>query len=97
MKFTAIFFFSLFGMAALAGTSHAGECRVDGNSLKSAIAAKTKSATTDLHICAVFDSNPSAKAGYVEASVQYAPAGERFCMTEDEVFTSRVTVKGECK
>ena len=95
MKFTAIFFFSLFSLAAMATADAA--CEANGDSIKSAIAAKTKSATSDIYICAISSTRPSAKAGYVETSVQYTNAGKMFCMREDEVMAVDVTVKGSCE
>ena len=95
MKFAAIFFFSLFGMTALA-TADAGVCSADDLSIRSAIAAKTGSATSDIYICAIYKTTPSKKAGYVETSVQYNQSGVRFCMREDELQEAQVTVKGSC-
>lgn len=87
-----------FVLTALALPASAGECKADNTSIKSAIAAKTKSATNDILICAVFNMLKSKKYGYIETDVQYAASGERFCMKEDEIITvEKITVKGFCK
>ena len=94
MKFTAIFFFSLFSLAAMAAAD-AGECRADGKSIESAIVARTGTPATEFAICAISDTSASIKAGYVETTVQYAEGGKSFCMRSP--VDVRVTVKGECK
>ncbi len=94
MKFTAIFFLSLFGLAAMA-TADAGECRADGKSIESAIVARTGTPATEFAICAISNTSASSKAGYVETTVQYAEGGKYFCMRSP--VDVRVTVKGECE
>ena len=92
MKFTTIFFLSLFGFAALASAqqAQAGECRADGDSIKSALAAKHRIPTAQITIVEISNTVP-AKTGYVETTVGYE--------TPDTMAhkTSRVTVKGWCK
>lgn len=92
MKFTAIIITALFGFALLAGTSaQAGECVADGNSIKSALAAKHRIPTSQVIIVEITGTTASSKAGYVETTVGYE--------TPDSMAhkTSRVTVKGACR
>ena len=91
VKFAAIFLGSIFGLALLAGTTaNAGECTADGNSIKSALAAKHRIPTSQVIIVDINNTTPS-KPGYVETTVGYE--------TPDSMAhkTSRVTVKGSCK
>lgn len=94
-KFPVIFFFAFFGLTAVA-TADAGVCSADDLSIRSAIAAKTSAATSEIYICAISSTKPSKKDGYVETSVQYNQSGALFCMREDEVQETQVTVKGFC-
>ncbi|MDD5395226.1 MAG: hypothetical protein PHE17_19560 [Thiothrix sp.] len=91
MKFTATFLFALFGLAVLAstGSAHAGECKADGNSIKTALAAKHRVPTSKIVIVEISNTTPS-KPGYVETDVSYEAPNSM------ATYKSRVTVKGQC-